>query len=78
MSRFEQGQAYRSDGPGVWIVEAIFEGPVTIYGGKAHYCVAGYMQLRNQDLNMRIVIRMHDPRLDKLKRIHGAAEELVA
>ena len=62
------GTRYRAPGPGIWVVEAVFEGPATIFADdkRVKPSLIGFALLANRDLNIRVVIRLDDPRLDRL------------
>ena len=68
---FNPGQAYRAPGPGVWVVEAVYQGPTVIYAGAAGPLrnTTGVVHFANRDLGVRLVAFVDDPKLDKLIRI---------
>lgn len=75
---FEPSQAYRAPNGFVWIVSTVFEGPADMITRKSiDSGTKGVVLFRVEELGRREFVFADDPRLDKLKRIHGAAEELV-
>ncbi len=65
---FAPGQVYRSDGPGEWVVEAVFQGPACI-GTALERTTEGVVHMRNVDLGYRLITGVDDPRLEQLTRI---------
>lgn len=75
---FKPGQAYRAPNGFIWVVETLFEGNSTLYAnGRIQSTSGGVVLFAVRELDRRVFIVADDPKLDKLKRIHGA-EEMVA
>lgn len=66
------GQVYEGSGVGVWVVEAVFKGPTVVYANDSSppMTMRGVVHMRNQELGYRLVARLDDHRLKKMKKIH--------